>query len=117
MKDLILSLFTLPNIAVAATAIVGLLGTIFGGSALRRRRIALATFHAFHIAQDIASETTGEDAFDKLSAALEAADRYMLANGWRPLKDGEKALVSVHVQSLSGQAKALAAGEATPSPR
>src|SRR5690554_5402193 len=103
MTDFLLSLLTPENIAWAVTAILGLVAGLIGANVVRRRRIALATYHAFHIVQDIADETPGKDAADYIAAALKAANDYMVKNGWRPLKEGEKALVEVGVQSLKGQ--------------
>lgn len=101
MKEQILSLLTAQNIAVAVGVLVSVLGFFLGSSELRRRRVALAVFHAFHIAEDIANETPGEDAFDKVAAGLKAADDYMKANGWRALKPGEAEVAKLQFKSMN----------------
>jgi hypothetical protein len=88
---------------------------------VRRRRIALAAYHAFHVVEDLAAETT-TTADDKVAAGLQALDAYLLANGWRPAKAGEQEVAKLEFQALNGEAKAeekvrtnaaVAAAEAT----
>lgn len=119
MKELLLQFVTPTNITIAVSALLGLAATLLGFakySDSRRRNIALATFHGYHIAKDIADATKGEDAWDLVAAALESADKYMVANGWRPLKEGEKVLVGMTVQSLKSQDKTIELGAQMASP-
>lgn len=102
-------LFT-PEALVGAA--VTLIGGIFGGakwlSARRKKLIALATYHAFHMTEDACNETEGEDVFDKVKFALMKADEYMVANGWRPLKPGEVTRAKLGFQALHGEQIAAA---------
>lgn len=93
------------GIATAISLILGGIGLILGTSEVRRRRVALAIHHGFMIAEDIAAETPGEDAVDKIAAALKAADQYALANGWRALKPGEVAVAKIEFSALNGAQK------------
>ncbi len=113
MKDLLLSLLTKENLLIAIPVLLGGLGLLLGTSEVRKRRIALAVFHGYRIARDIADETPGEDAADIVEAALKAADEYMAAHGWRPLKEGELPLAKLQVRSESGLMK-LAADAQSP---
>lgn len=114
MKDLIISLATPGNIAIAVTGFLGLVALLFAPDALRKRRIALAVFHGYRIAVDVAAETEGQDAADIVAAALKAADEYMKANGWRPLKEGELTLAKLQVSSEAGSLKAAAQALSSP---
>lgn len=87
--------------AIVATV----LGLIFGANEVRRRRVALGVYHAFHIVEDAAAETDGEDALDKVAAGLKAVDQYMVANGWRPLKPGEQVVAKLGFSSMNGKDK------------
>lgn len=85
--------------------IVGALGTIIGTTEIRRRRIALAVYHAFHVVEDVSKETE-TTADDKVAAGLKALDAYLLANGWRPAKPGEQEVAKLGFTALNGAAAA-----------
>lgn len=113
MKDILLSLLTPTNIAWALGAAATLAGGLTWFSKDRKRRVALAVYHAFHIVEDIAAETEGEDAFDKAAVGLQKADEFLVANGWRPLKPGEQTVAGLTFKSMNAQkaqAEALASG-------
>lgn len=90
-------------------------------TASRKKRIALAAYHAFHIVEDVGNEIEGDDVFDKGARYLKELDAYMVANGWRPLKPGETEAARLTASALHGaevaKAKVLvAAAEAAASP-
>jgi hypothetical protein len=101
--ELLSGLLTPSNIAWAVGALLTLLGGLKFFSVDRKRQVALAIYHAFHIVEDIAAETEGEDAFDKASEGLLAIDEYMRANGWRPLKPGERQIAELTFKSMNAQ--------------
>lgn len=84
-----------------ASMVGGVLALIFGANEVRRRRVALAVYHAFHVVEDLSKETD-TTADDKVAAGLRALDSYLVANGWRPLKPGEEQLAKLGFQSLNG---------------
>lgn len=86
-------------------AIVTVVGLIFGANEVRRRRIALGVYHAFHVVEDAAAETEGTDAFDKVTAGLKALNEWMVAQGWRPLKPGEEVVAKLGFTALNGATK------------
>lgn len=99
---------------------VGLvLGLILGKlawTAVRKRRVALAVYYGFHIAKDIEAEVAGtpsEKTVDVVVLALKHANDWMVANGWRPLKEGEQAAAALLTRALSGKV-ATVAGLAAP---
>lgn len=86
--------------------LVAILGTVagllLGPSAVRRRRVALAVYHAYHIVNDVDNERN-DGVLDKPKEGLRAANEYMIANGWRPLKPGEEHVARLGFQSLHGE--------------
>lgn len=102
MKDFLLSLLTPENIAWAVGALMTVAAGFVGTKEIRRRRIALAAYYAFNIVKDLADETPGPDALDKVAAGLKAADDYMKANGWRALKPGEAELAKLSIKAFRG---------------
>ena len=74
LLDLLFSEKGLGILAVVVGAIGGLIGT----NEIRRRRLALATYHAFHVVEDLSKETENT-ADDKVAAGLKALDAYLLA--------------------------------------
>lgn len=101
LTDLLFSSGGIATIVTVLFSVVAMLVT----SEVRRRQVALAVYHAFHIVEDIAAETPGTDALDKVAAGLKSADDYLKANGWRPLKDGEQAVAKLGFTSLNGASK------------
>lgn len=98
--------FTLtPEMIIGAA--VTIVGGIFGGSSFltvrRKRRIALGVYHAFHVVEDLANETEGDDIFDKARVALGELNKYLVANGWRPLKENEVELAKLKFQAIHGK--------------
>lgn len=87
----------------ALTAVLGLVGI---DSVVRKRRVALAAYHAFHIVEDLGAERPGPDVFDKGAAFLGALNDYFLANGWRPPKPGEQQLALLKAKEIHGTYKA-----------
>jgi hypothetical protein len=74
---------------------------------VRRRNVADAVFHAFHISETLADDITDggpiDKALDTVTAALNEADKWMLSHGWRALKPYEKERATLMLQSLNGQ--------------
>lgn len=103
----LVELITSPTgLGTIATVVLGAIGALMGTNEIRRRRVALAVYHAFHIVEDLSKETdTTVD--DKIAAGLKAADEYLIANGWRALKPGEQPVAKLGFKSLNG-ASALA---------
>lgn len=103
--EMLLGMLLSPSgLGTIATVIGGVLALIFGANEVRRRRVALAVYHAFHVVEDFSAETdTNVD--DKIAAGLKALDTYMLSNGWRPLKPGEVELAKMGFTALNGQTK------------
>jgi hypothetical protein len=106
-------------LAVALPILMALVGALVGSGVVRRRRVALAIFHAYHIVEDIGAEQEGEDNFDKAAAVLAKADEWMRANGWRALKPNESERAELQAASLAGQARFVTAAAAlvAPSPQ
>lgn len=102
LLDLVLSP---AGLAMGVGAIGSVLGLIFGASEVRRRRVALGVYHAFHVVEDAAAETEGTDALDKAAAGLKALNEWMVAQGWRPLKPGEEVVAKLGFTALNGQTK------------
>jgi hypothetical protein len=86
------------------TMVGGAIGGLVWFTSRRKKLIALAAYHAFHIVEDIGLEIEGDDGFDKTARYLKELDAFMVANGWRQLKPGE-------VESAKLQAKALHGAE------
>ncbi len=110
------------GIATGVGVILGVLGGFQFFSAKRKRILALAAFHAFHIVEDIDNElddgTAAKATFDKAAAGLKQVDAYLVANGWRPMKPGEVpaqalALQAIHGGEIAKAKVAVAAAEAT----
>jgi len=107
--------------ALFASALVAALPFIGGYlSDRRKKQVATAAFHAFHIVEDIRAECDkNSKAFEyasKVEAGLAQVDKYMVANGWRPLRPGEEALAKLQFSSLNAQdnaRKELAAAAAS----
>ncbi|MCI0573031.1 MAG: hypothetical protein L0Y66_19975, partial [Myxococcaceae bacterium] len=83
--------------------VLGALALLLGSSEVRRRRVALATYHAFHIVEDLKRETPGMPALVKIGEGLRAADEYMRANGWRPFKPGEQEAAKLTFSAMHGE--------------
>ncbi|RYZ34268.1 MAG: hypothetical protein EOO71_39565 [Myxococcaceae bacterium] len=82
------AMFTPANIGIALGVIASGVGLFTGGAWLtttRKRRIAMAAYHAFHIVEDVASEDPADNGLDKASRGLKVIDDWMKANGWRAL--------------------------------
>lgn len=92
------------GIAMLVGAVGSVLGLVLGADVVRRRRVALAAYHAFHIVEDLASETDNK-VDDKVAEGLKALDAYLVANGWRPLKPGETEVAKLTFTSLNGSSK------------
>jgi len=108
--DSILSSLLTPSvIGTGLSIIVGAVGLFFGGqawlTARRKRIIATAAFHAFHIVEDWAALDESENAVDKVAKGFQVLDEWMRANGWRPLKHGEQELAKLEFKSLHGEQK------------
>lgn len=86
--------------------LIALVLTAIGGfqffTAKRKKLVALASYYAFHIVEDIGNEIEGEDGFDKTAKYLQKVDEYMKANGYRPLKPGEVEVAKLGAQALHG---------------
>ena len=102
LLDLVLSP---AGLAMGVGAIGSVLGLIFGASEVRRRRVALGVYHAFHVVEDASAETEGTDALDKAAAGLKALNEWMVAQGWRPLKPGEEVVAKLGFTALNGATK------------
>lgn len=109
----LLSALLSPGGVAAALAVLGaILGAILGPSEVRRRRVALGAYYAFHIVEDIDKESTNPT-LDKVATGLKALDQYFVANGWRPLKPGEQEVAKLQFTALNGQTVAAAKATAT----
>lgn len=101
MKDLAMSLIAYllahPDL-VLGVVLSGLGGYVFVTDK-RRRLVALAVYHGYTIAQDVDAEAP-TDTGKKLEAALKAANDWMVAHGWRPLKPGEQAAAQLSLKAL-----------------
>lgn len=90
------------------TLVLGALGGFAFFSGKRKRIVALAILRGYQIVEDIGNELEGEDGFDKAARAMKEIDNWMLANGWRPLKPGEKAAAELELKALHGAGIAAA---------
>jgi hypothetical protein len=107
---------TLLSPAVMGTALsflVGAVGLFAGGTWLttqRKRRVALAVYHAYNVVEDVKAEALAEGrrlpAAEKVAEGLRQADAWMRAQGWRPLKPGEQELAKLEFRSMHGTQKA-----------
>ena len=68
----------------------------------------MAVYHAYQVVEDVKAEAVTErrklPAAEKVAEGLRAADAWMVANSWRPLKPGE--------QERAGWNSALSTGSA-----
>jgi len=114
LKALVDALLSPTGIVTAIGVIGGVVGLLTGADVIRRRRVAAAVYHAFHVVEDIDTELNSEH-LDKVVAGLKAADDWMKANGWRALKPGEQEVAKLEFTALNGQMHAAAkvATEAT----
>lgn len=97
--DKLLELVTPGSVGTGLGLALSALGGLAFMTQRRKRVVALAAYHAFHIVEDIGNELEGDDGFDKAAAYLKKLDEYLVANGWRPLKVGE-----VDAAKLTGSA-------------
>lgn len=97
-------LLTPTTISIAITGILALVGLLIGSGEVRRRRVAKAVYHAYQIVNDV-DEERGDDKLDKVVFGLKAADDWMKANGWRPLKSDEVVVAKLQFQALHGEEK------------
>lgn len=109
--DFLLGLLSPSNIAMAAGAVVSLIGGLSFMNEKRKRIVALVAQHAFLIVEDIANETE-HTGIDKAAEYLKQLNALLVAKGWRPLKPGEVAAVELLAKSMHGaeiaKAKVLA---------
>ncbi len=68
----------------------------------RKKILATAVYHAFHIVEDVGAMLEGEDNFDKTARFFAAIDAQMIAQGYRELTPGEKALAQLQAQAIHG---------------
>lgn len=102
----ILSLVLSPaGIGTLGALIATVLGAVVGTNEVRRRRVALGVYHAFHIVEDIGKEIPGDDAFDKVAIGLAKVDEFCRANGWRPLQPNEQEIAKLQFSALNGASK------------
>ncbi|GMT96357.1 hypothetical protein KH5H1_04760 [Corallococcus caeni] len=103
------ALLTPTNISVAVVGIIGLFAGVSWLTETRKRRIALAAYHAYHVMEDVKAECKAAGKsypfVDITEAALGKANEYMVANGWRTLKPREQASATLQFKSLHGEAK------------
>lgn len=101
----LVELITSPTgLGLIITTLGGIIGAVVGVNEVRRRRIALATYHAFHVVEDLSKETENT-VDDKIATGLKSLNDYLVANGWRALKPGEEPLAKLGFQSLNGASK------------
>jgi membrane-bound lytic murein transglycosylase B len=89
---------------------LGIIAGAVGLSAARKRQVALAVYHAFHIVEDVKAECDKDGKtfpyVNKAAAGLEAANEYLVKQGWRPLKPNEQDLAKLTFKSMNAQADA-----------
>jgi hypothetical protein len=99
--------FGLDHAGQGMLALLGILGTQTVLTAVRKRRIALATYHAFHMVEDLVDECEAENKsfpyLNKAKAGLAMLDEYMRTQGWRPAKPGEQAAAQLDFKSMNAQ--------------
>ncbi|NOJ77194.1 hypothetical protein [Myxococcus xanthus] len=109
LDTILASVFTPSGIATALGVLVTGVGLVVGGDWLserRKRRIALAAYHAYNVVEDIAAEDPADNGWDKAARGLQVADEWFRANGWRPLKPHEQAVVELSFKAMHGEQKA-----------
>lgn len=95
--------FLTPGGLASVLALVGsIVATFVWLTARRKKLVAIASYYAFHIVEDVGAEIEGDDAWDKTARYLREVDAYMVAKGWRPLKPGEIAAVKLEASALHG---------------
>jgi len=106
---MLLALITLPdflsptNVASLFAMVAGAVGAFAWFTGRRKKLIALASYYAFHIVEDVGAEIDGDDGFDKSARFLKELDAYMVVNGWRPLKPGDEVdLAKMNASALHG---------------
>lgn len=104
--SIVQGLLTPANVAAGVGGVLALLGGFQFFTAKRKRILALAAFHAFHIVEDIDNEiddgSTAKATFDKAAAGLKQVDAYLVANGWRPMKPNEQPAAALALQAIHG---------------
>jgi hypothetical protein len=110
MQQLVDVALSFEALVAVVSVVLSALALVLGKGVVRRRRVALATYHAFHIVEDVAAECRAAGkAFpylDKASAGLSYANEWMRANGWRELKPGEEVRAQLGFKVLHGEVKA-----------
>ncbi|WP_426750199.1 TrbC/VirB2 family protein [Myxococcus sp. Y35] len=109
LDTILASVLTPGGIATVLGVLVTGVGFIWGGDWLnerRKRRIALAAYHAYNVVEDIAAENPEDNGWDKAARGLQVVDEWMRANGWRPLKPHEQAVVQLSFKAIHGEQKA-----------
>lgn len=96
-------LFNTVTLGIVVSAVLGLAAMFVSGE-VRRRRVALAVYHAYHIVVDIDHEASGNSTLDKIATGLKAADDWMIANKWRPLTTEEQDVAKLDFKAINGQA-------------
>lgn len=100
----------LNNLGAIVAALMALAGLVLGPSTIRRRRVALAIYHAYHVVEDVDAELGPDNTtLDKPLAGLKAADEWLKANGWRALEPGEQDLAKLTFKSMNAQSDAKSA--------
>ena len=79
----------------------GLLAKVITTS-IRRRNVAIAIRHAYAAVEEIARLDERTNALDKVSTGLGEVDKWMRANGWRPLTEQEKQVAKLGFTGISG---------------
>lgn len=95
--------FLTPGGLASAVAVVG--GILAGFqffTAKRKKLLAIASYYAFHVVEDIGNEIEGDDGFDKTAKFLKVVDEYMVSKGYRPLKPGEVEGAKIEASALHG---------------
>lgn len=90
------------GVAAALGVVLSVVGGLVWLTTKRKRVVALAAYHAFHIVEDVGNEFDGEDGFDKTARYLRELDAFMVANGWRPLRQGEVSSAKLQAKALHG---------------
>ncbi len=103
LGDTLLGFLTPGGVGAGLAVVLSLVGGLAFFTQRRKKVVALAAYHAFHIVEDIGNELEGEDGFDKTARYLAELDKYMVANGWRPLKPGEVEVAKLKASSMHGE--------------
>ncbi|WP_141620112.1 TrbC/VirB2 family protein [Myxococcus sp. AB036A] len=111
LDTILASVFTPSGIATVLGGIGTGVALFWGGDWLserRKRRVALAAYHAYNVVEDIAAENPADNGWDKAARGLQVVDEWMRANGWRALKPHEQAVVKLSFSAIHGEQKAAA---------